>query len=134
MIKGRTTNKVEVGKKRKIEVSSRYDKRRRFTKHSLEDQKYGGRGGIMWCEMCKKNHNERCDGEVSCYKYGRIGHYSKDCTFENKKCYEYGNDGHISKNCTKKNQIIRANAPPKPKARASKMILEKAGENARDPE
>ncbi|XP_023739767.1 uncharacterized protein LOC111887862 [Lactuca sativa] len=107
-----------MGEKRKIEVSSRSDKKGRFSKSNPNDQKYGGSGGAKWCQKCKKKHCGRYDGKVTCYKCGRIGHYSKDYTFNDKVCYKCGNKGHMSKDFPKKNEAARPNTPPKPNARA----------------
>ena len=38
----------------------------------------------------------------------------------------------MSKDCPKKNEAARPNAPSKPKARAFQMILDEAGDYARD--
>ncbi|KAL7588749.1 hypothetical protein Lser_V15G37203 [Lactuca serriola] len=118
--------------KRKLEGSSRSDKKGRFTKSNLDDQKYRGSGGAKWSEKCKKKHYGRCDREVTCYKCGRIVHYCKDCMFNDKVCYGCGDKAHMSKDFLKKNEATRPNAPPKPKARAFQMILDEAGDKAKD--
>ena len=73
--------------------------------------------------MCKKKNFVGCDMQVIEYKYGRMGHYSRDCTLENKKWYECGGSRHISKDFPQKNEEARPNAPRKPKERAFQMIL-----------
>ncbi|KAL7616026.1 hypothetical protein Lser_V15G04181 [Lactuca serriola] len=129
-IREKGLEKTEVGEKRKLEGSSRVDKKGKFSKPNLDDQMYGAK----WCEKCKKKHFGRCDGEVTCYKCGRTGHYSRYYTFDNRKCYECGDGGHILKNCPKKNEVARKNVSSKPKATTFQMILDEAGENARNQE
>ncbi|XP_023767906.1 uncharacterized protein LOC111916471 [Lactuca sativa] len=120
--------KDKAREKRKIGVSSRSDKKGTFSKSNLDDKKYRAK----WCEKCKKKHYGRYEGEVNCYKCGRIDQYSKDCTLNDKVCYGCGEKGHMSKDSSKKNEAPRTNAPPKPKARAFQMVLNEAGEDARD--
>ena len=54
MIKGRTTDKVEVGEKRKFEGTSGSGKKSKFSKS--DSKKFGGgKGGeAKWCDKCKK--------------------------------------------------------------------------------
>ncbi|XP_023772433.1 uncharacterized protein LOC111921075 [Lactuca sativa] len=119
--------KYKEGEKRKLEGSSRSDKKGRFLKSNLDGQKYGSK----WCEKCKNMHYGRCNGEVTCYKCRRIGHYSRDYTLNDKVCYGCGDKGHMSKAYPKKNKVARLNAP-KPKARTFQMIFDEAGNDARD--
>lgn len=65
----------------------------------------------------KKKHPGRCDEKMTCYKCGRTGQYSTGQ-------YECGDDRHISNNCPKKNNAVRPNILPKPKAMAYHMILD----------
>lgn len=53
---------------------------------------------------------------MTCYKCGRIGQYSRDYAFDDKKCYKCEYGGHILKKFPKKNEAARLNIPPKPKA------------------
>ncbi|XP_052624972.1 uncharacterized protein LOC128132438 [Lactuca sativa] len=68
-IREKGLERAEVGEKRKLEGSSRFDKIGKFSKPNLDNQKYGAK----WCEKCKKKHFRRCDGDVTCYKFGASG-------------------------------------------------------------
>ena len=56
MIKGRTTNKVEVGEKRKFEGSSRPEKKNRFPKSDPKNKRYGDNNEEKWCDKCRRKH------------------------------------------------------------------------------
>ena len=110
MINNRTTNKVEVGKKRKFEGSSRSNKSNMFSKSN----KRGGKG--KWCEKCKNKHFGKYGRKVNCFKCRETGHYADECTFTNRVCYRCTEGRHLSRDRPKKNEAPRANAPPKPKS------------------
>ncbi|XP_023743029.1 uncharacterized protein LOC111891184 [Lactuca sativa] len=129
-IREKGLEKDKAGEKRKLEVSSISDKKGRFSMSNMDDLKYRAK----WCEKCKKMHYGRCDGEVTCYKCGRIGHYSRDYTLNDKVCYGCRDKGYMSKDFLKKNEAARQSASPKPNARAFQMILDEVGDNARDQE
>lgn len=76
------------------------------------------------CEKFMKKHFGRCDGEMTCYKDGRIGHYSKDFAFNDRVCYECGEKKHILSDFQKKNEATRPDVPPKAKAEGYHMILD----------
>ncbi|XP_023740668.1 uncharacterized protein LOC111888793 [Lactuca sativa] len=57
-------------------------------------------------------HYERCDEEVTCYKYGKTGHYAGKFTSKKRVCYECNKEGNLLRDCPKKNEAATANAPP----------------------
>ena len=123
MINDTTANKVEVGKKRKFEGSSRPNK-------SNISSKFGKRRDKgKWCGKCKNKHSGNCDGKVKCFKCGEIGHYANKCTIPKEVCYGCKEEGHISKNCQKNNEVTRPSAPSMPKE--FQDILEEAINNTR---
>lgn len=124
MIKARDADKTEVNEKRKSEGILKFEKKGIFSNTGPKKKKPRGNFEARWFYKCKKKHLGRYGGEVTCYKWRRASHYSRDCIFNEKKCYECGGNGHIFKNCTKKNKSVRSNVQLKAKARAYHMILE----------
>lgn len=86
MIKGRTTNKVEAGEKRKFEGSTRSNKSNVFSKSGE------GRGEAKLCEKCKKKHSGKRGKKVACFKHGKTGHYTNEYTFNKRVCYGCNED------------------------------------------
>ncbi|KAI3819649.1 hypothetical protein L1987_13492 [Smallanthus sonchifolius] len=58
-------------------------------------------GEAAVCGKCGSRHLVVCRlGTNLCYKYGKTGHYSREC-MQVIKCYNCGEDGHMSRECTK---------------------------------
>lgn len=106
--KRKVIDQVEVEKKMKNEETSKSNKKSRFSIPRLNDAKPRRNKEAMWCEKCRKKHFIHCNEVVTCYKYGRNCHYSKDCMFNNKICYECGGSGHISNDYPRKEEVTRA--------------------------
>ena len=71
-LKERGLERTEVGEKRKFDRSSRSNKKSKSSKSGSK----GGGGEAKWCENCKKKHHGKCDGEVTCFKCRKPGHYA----------------------------------------------------------
>ena len=85
-INDRIANKVEVGKKRKFEGSSRSNRK------NLSSQSRGGRGKAKWC-------NRKCPKEVTCFKCGKIGHNAHKCSTKEEVCLKCSGVGHFKQDC-----------------------------------
>ncbi|XP_023753805.1 zinc finger protein GIS2-like [Lactuca sativa] len=107
MINDRTTNKVEIGKKRKFEESSRPNKSNMFSKSSKKGSKE------KWCGKCKKKNPGNCGEEVTCFKFGKHGHYANECTFIERVCYECNEAGHFKQDCRKREEDTKPKVPLK---------------------
>ncbi|XP_052621088.1 uncharacterized protein LOC128126933 [Lactuca sativa] len=113
MIKVRTTNKVEVGEKRKFEGSSRSENKNRFMKSDLNNKRY--RDGIeeKWCDKCRRKHIGKCYKEVTYFKCGKSGHYANKCTTKREFYFKCGEEGHFKQDCPERERATKPIAPPK---------------------
>ncbi|KAL7591377.1 uncharacterized protein LOC111880758 [Lactuca sativa] len=82
-LKERNQDRAEVGEKRKFDGSSRSNKKSKFSKSDSR----GRRGKAEWCDKCKKKHAGKCGEEVTCFKYGKLGHYASKYKTNKKVCY-----------------------------------------------
>ncbi|KAL7604690.1 hypothetical protein Lser_V15G19948 [Lactuca serriola] len=124
--------RYEVCEKRKFEGSSRSENKNRFLKSDPNNKKYGDSNEERWCDKCRRKHTRRCPKEVTCFKCGRTGHYAHECTTQSELCFKYGGEGHFKQHCPNRERAMKPNEPPKPKLRAFQMILDEAGDNARN--
>ena len=87
-IRQKRLEKAEAGEKRKLEESSRYEKKRTFSKSDPNEKRSGSVGEVEWCNKCKKKHVGQFKREMTCYRYRRPGHYSDECRYEGRVCNE----------------------------------------------
>ncbi|KAI3670575.1 hypothetical protein L1987_87913 [Smallanthus sonchifolius] len=56
------------------------------------------------CGKCGKRHGGECRaGQAGCFKCGKFGHQSRDCTAK-PKCHNCGEPGHLSRDCRKRKE------------------------------
>lgn len=55
-IRDKVLEKEDIGDKRKLEGSSRSDKKNKFSKSDPNNKKYKRNNESKWCDKCKKNH------------------------------------------------------------------------------
>lgn len=99
-----TIDKVEVGRKRKNEESSKSNKRNMLLEPSPSDMEPGG-NKAKWCKEYGKKYFKQCKEKVTYYKYGRNSHYSNNCMYNHRICYACGVNGHISQDCPRKKEM-----------------------------
>ncbi|KAL7596148.1 hypothetical protein Lser_V15G28501 [Lactuca serriola] len=135
MINDRFANKVEAGKKRKFEGSSRSDKYGRCPKE-VTCLKCGKTGHYAQkcpteeevCFKCSKEGHFKQDfpmratkpsvslkhyvkyyEKVTCFKCGKHGHYADECAFNTRVCYECTEEWHFKQDCPKKKGVTKPN-------------------------
>lgn len=106
MIKQRTTDKTEVGEKKKSKGLSKSDKKGKITMFSPQN-KFGDKNEENWCNKWKKKHVGQCKDDVICYKCGRPGHYVDECKYKGRVYFECTEEGHVMEDCPKKKESTR---------------------------
>ncbi|XP_023736527.1 uncharacterized protein LOC111884432 [Lactuca sativa] len=123
--------RAEVGEKRKFVG---FEKRNRSPRYDPNNKRYEDSNEEMFCDKCRRKHVGRCSKEVTCFKYGKTGHYADECTTKKEVCFKCGEEGHHKHDCPNKERATKPNVSPKPKTRAFQMILNEATDNARNQE
>ncbi|XP_023738334.1 uncharacterized protein LOC111886327 [Lactuca sativa] len=121
VINGSIASKVEIGKKRKFEGSSRSDKNNMSSKS-------GGVGEAKWCDKYGRKHNGRCPKEVTCFKCGKTGYYAHECPTEEEVCFKCSKKGHFKQECPMR--ATKPSVPPKHHGRVTCFKCRKHGHYA----
>lgn len=100
-------------KTRKAEQGESEPKKAKFTRPKYDGSKPSGKKELPHCQQCGKNHSEVClANESFCYKCGKRGHVSRDCTSTAKLCFQCYQPRHEKAECPQNlTRPVRAPAP-----------------------
>ena len=79
-IREHSMDKSEEGEKRKIKCSSKSNKETRFSK--FNDKELESSNKAQWCEKYKRKQFGRCTENMTCFMYGKTGHYVNDTSIK----------------------------------------------------
>ncbi|XP_023742423.1 uncharacterized protein LOC111890546 [Lactuca sativa] len=92
-------NGLEKAEKRKLEGYSRSNTKGRFLKSGPNVKRSGGNKEAKWCDKCRKKQLGKCIKGVTCFNYGKTGHYANECTTKKEVCFKCGKEGHFNQDC-----------------------------------